>query len=113
MRKQLLRWLACVAGFYAASALLPSVRIGGAGTLVLAGTVLWLAGLFIRPILLLLGLPFNILTMGLFTLVVNAWMVDLADAIVPGLTVPGFWQAVLAGLCVSAARIILGVVIQE
>lgn len=57
--------------------------------------VLALINTFIRPVLLLLTLPINIVTLGLFTLVINALLVMLAAAIVPGFQIASFWTALL------------------
>lgn len=64
----------------------------------------------IRPILILLTLPLNILTLGLFTLVINALLIMLAAAIVPGFTVQGFWWALLFGLVLAVINYVLGAI---
>ena len=56
---------------------------------------------------MLLALPVNLLTLGLFVLVINTWMVVLADRLIPGMAVPGFWNAFLTALIVSGAGWVL------
>lgn len=72
--------------------LLPSVDVTPLAAVVLV-VVLAILNLFIKPVIVLLTLPLNILTLGLFTLVINALLILLADAIVPGFSVSGFWPA--------------------
>lgn len=60
--------------------------------------ILGIVNLLIRPFILILTLSINLLTLGLFTLVINALMVELAAVIVPGFQIFGFWHAVLFAL---------------
>jgi putative membrane protein len=66
----------------------------------MAGVVLGVVNLLIRPVLLLLTIPINILTLGLFTLVINTLMVMLTDTLVESLDIPGFGVAFLIALMV-------------
>ena len=77
-----------------------------------AGLVLGLANALIRPLLLLLTLPLNLLTLGLFTLVVNAlvlWLVAWASA----LEVQGFWGALWGAILLSIVSFALNLLIKE
>lgn len=107
--KLLIKWLICVAAMLLMAQLFPNSFIvtGGALAPVAAGTVLWLLNLFIRPILQLLSLPISILTFGLFSLVVNAAVVALADAILPVLTIESFWLCALLALIITAGNTLL------
>lgn len=89
------------------SYLLPGVHVGGFLSAVIAAVVLSLANLVIRPVLLLLTLPINILTLGLFTFVVNAMIILLVSFIVPGFKVDGFWWALLFSLILSVVGTLL------
>src|SRR3989344_3666006 len=80
-----------------AAYLIPSVTITPVAALI-AAVVLGALNLFIRPILLVLTLPINILTLGLFSLVINAFLVLLASFVVRGFNVPDFWTALLFAL---------------
>lgn len=73
--------------------LLPGVAVSGFVAALTTAVILGLINAFIRPLLILLTLPINILTLGLFTLVINALLILLATAIVPGFKVDGFWWA--------------------
>jgi putative membrane protein len=81
--------------------LLPGVSVAGFVTAVVVAIVLALVNTFLRPVLLLLTLPVNVLTLGLFTFVVNAILILLVAAIVPGFRVENFWWAILFSLVLA------------
>ena len=81
--------------------LLPGVQLRGFGSALIAALVLGLLNTLIRPILLVLTLPINVLTLGLFTLVINGFMFWLAARLVDSFQVAGFWWAVLGALVYS------------
>ena len=89
--------LSSIAVFVTAN-ILPGIKIEGFGTAVIVAIVLGVINAFIRPILLILTLPINILTLGLFTFVIIGGLVLLVSAIVPGFQVNGFWWAVAFGI---------------
>jgi putative membrane protein len=82
-------------------------------TLLLAGLVLAVVDTFIRPILLILTLPLNVLTVGLFTLVVNAIVLLIVQALVPGIGGLGFWGAVWVGLLLAIVAWVLNTVVRN
>ena len=69
--------------------------------------LLALVNAYLRPLILLLTLPFNILSLGLFTFVVNATMLKVVSWLLPGFHVTGFWTAVGAALVISFVSFIL------
>lgn len=71
-----------------------------------AGIVLSAVNVLLKPLVVLLSLPAILLTLGLFTLIVNGLMIYLAGLIVPNLYI-GFWAAVLAGIIVSLINYVL------
>lgn len=81
--------------------LLPGVQLRGFGAALVVALVLGLLNTLIRPILLVLTLPINVLTLGLFTLVINGLMFWLAARLVGGFEVAGFWWAVVGALAYS------------
>ena len=81
--------------------LLPGVEVAGYGSAILVALVIALLQLIVKPILVILTLPITILTLGLFLLVINALLVLLADAIVPGFEVTNFWWAILFSILLS------------
>lgn len=80
------------------SYIVPGVQVNGFFTAFITAFVIGLINAVIRPILLVLSLPINILTLGLFTLVINALMFWLASALVPGFQVAGFGAALIGAL---------------
>lgn len=90
--KLLLEWLVAAVAVGIAAYIVPGASVTIVGALILA-VVLAALNLFIRPIIVVLTLPLNILTLGLFTLVINALLAWLASAVVPGFSLTGFWSA--------------------
>jgi putative membrane protein len=99
-------WIISTVAIGVAAYLLPGAEVTLVGALVLA-LVLGLINMVIRPIILLLTLPLTIVTLGLFSLVVNALLIMLADFIVPDFSVNGFWTALLFSLIVSVVNALL------
>ncbi len=93
-------WFTSAIAILVAAYIVPGVMVTPVGALV-AAVVLGAVNLFIRPILLILTLPITILTLGLFSLVINALMAMLAAYLVPGLIIVGFWPAFFFALVLS------------
>lgn len=93
-------WVLSAVAIGIASYLIRGVTVTLLGALVLA-VVLGVIQTFIRPVISLLTLPITILTLGLFSLVVNALLILLAALIVPGFSVDGFWSALLFAIVLS------------
>jgi putative membrane protein len=81
--------------------LVRGVQIAGWGPAFLGAIVLGLVNAFVRPVMVLLTLPFTVMTFGLFLLVVNALMLWLVAALVPGIRVQGFGPALLGSLLLT------------
>lgn len=107
MRKLFVKIIANVAAFYCAVQIFPAIHMATPETGIWAGLILAAANLLIRPILFLLTLPFNFITLGLFTLIVNTWMVMLTDVFLGSLRIPGFWVAFTTALIVSVFNFIV------
>ncbi|MCK9351683.1 MAG: phage holin family protein [Candidatus Paceibacterota bacterium] len=89
-----------------AAYLIPGVMVSGWFTAFVVAVVLGLLNLFVKPVLLALTLPLNIMTLGLFTLVINTILVLIAGAIVPGFVPGSFLIALLFGLVISLINIL-------
>lgn len=98
--KLFLHWVIGAIAIGVAAYLLPGVQVTVAGALILA-VVLGAFNLLVRPLIFILTLPINILTLGLFSLVINALLVMLASVIVPGFVISGFWSAFLFAIVLS------------
>ena len=79
---------------YVTAQILPGVKLEGASTAVVVAVVLGLVNAFIRPLLLIITIPINILTLGLFTLIIMGFCAWLVSQIVPGFEFASFWWAV-------------------
>lgn len=84
-----------------ASAIVPGIRVDGAGTLILAAVVLGLVNAVVRPLAVLVTLPITVLTLGLFLWVVNAAMLGLTAWLLPDFHIAGFGSALLGALVVG------------
>ena len=87
--------------FWCADALLDGLSFSGPFSLFLAAIVFGVVNALVRPVLLLLSLPFTIVTLGFFVLVVNAAMLGLTSALIPGMKIDGFGAAFWGALIVS------------
>lgn len=90
-----------ILALWVAASVVPGMEINRMGTFILAGILLGVVNALIRPILLLLTLPFTILTLGLFVLIINAAMLWLVSAFLAGFTLTGFSAAFWGALVVS------------
>lgn len=101
--KLFFHWLVGALAIGIAAYLVPGVAVTLKGALI-AAVVLGAFNIFIRPVLLILALPITILTLGLFSLLINALLVMLVAVIVPGFAVAGFWSAFLFAIVLSVVN---------
>ncbi|HNR13791.1 MAG TPA: phage holin family protein [Thermodesulfobacteriota bacterium] len=101
MKGILLRWLILTIAIMAAGYLIEGIRVSGFWSAVITAGFLGILNAFFRPILIILTLPLNILTLGLFTFVINALMLKMASGILASVEVEGFWSAVLGSVVIS------------
>ncbi len=90
--KIFLHWIISAIAIGVAAYIVPGVTLTLGGALV-GAVVLGALNMLIKPIIIVLTLPINIVTLGLFTLIINAFLVWLASLIVPGFGVATFWTA--------------------
>lgn len=101
IRTFILRWLVNFLGLWAAASVLSGVNYeGDLQVVVIAALIFSVINACIRPLVVLLALPAIVLTLGLFTLVVNAFMLYLVTLLYDSFQVSSFWQALLAVLIV-------------
>ena len=117
MIRWVLDWIILTFSITVASYFLPFIYISP-GTVwdkfkiaFLAGLLLGLFNLFIKPIIKILSLPINILTLGLFNIVINAGMLWIVDLILSGLEVEGFWGYVWSSLIISIISIVVSKIV--
>jgi putative membrane protein len=100
-RSWVIRWLINTIALLVTAAILPGVEVRNVFTALLAAAAMGVVNAFVRPIFLILTLPLNLLTLGLFTFVLNGLMLLLAALFVPGFTVSGLMSAIGGALILS------------
>jgi len=118
MTRFIIRWAINAVALYVAVLIVPGIVLRGAWT-----DVLWLALIFgllnalLRPLLKFLTCPLIILTLGLFTILINTGMLLLTSKVGQvlgfGLNVDGFWPAVLGSLVISLVSVIMSVILRD
>ncbi len=103
----IIRWVLNALVLYGISFIVPGIYFQNFYAAIILVVVLGIINAIIKPIILLLTLPINFLTLGLFTLVINGLMFWLASTVVKGFSVAGFWPAFEAALILSIVSILL------
>lgn len=93
--------------FYVTAYLVPGFTITGWQSLIIISIVWGILNLLLKPILVLLTLPINLMTLGLFTFVINALILMLMSRIIPDLTISSFGVALLASVVLSLVSLFL------
>ena len=109
----LVRWLILTAAIMVASYLIQGIEVNGFFSAFFAAAILGVLNVFFRPILLILTLPINILTLGFFTFIINAVLLKMASGVISGFVVHGFWSAVFGGLIISVVSWLLNSFIND
>ncbi len=103
----LLRWLILTVAIMTAAYLFAGIQVSGFGSALFAALILGILNAFFRPILFILTLPINILTLGLFTFVINALLLMMTSGVIGGLVVDGFGSALFGSLIISVVSWLL------
>jgi putative membrane protein len=107
MNGLLIRWLTLTLAILLAAYLIDGIYVSGFFAAFFAAAMLGILNAFFRPIALILTLPINLLTLGLFTFVINAAMLKMASGVIGGFVVQGFWPAVFGSLVISLVSFLL------
>jgi putative membrane protein len=107
MMTVLLRWLITAVALYLTALIVPGVRVAGFAGAVVAALALGVANIVLRPIVLLLTLPLNILTLGLFTFVINALMLYVVARVTHQIVLQSALAALAGALVLSAVGFVL------
>lgn len=97
----MIRWLVLTLAILCAAYLLDGIHVKGVFSALLGAAALGILNAFLRPLLVLLTLPVNVLSLGLFTVIINAFLLKTASVVMPGFQVEGFWSAILGALIIS------------
>ena len=100
MRHFVFRWFITAFAVFVAANIM-GFGYTGIGCLLGASLLLGIINAFVRPILLFLSIPFILVTLGFFILIVNALMLKLVSEIVPCFQVHGFWRAIFGAIIIS------------
>jgi len=113
MKQLVIRWIINSTALLVVAHLVSGVALDNWVTVFVAALVLGLLNAFLRPVLIFLTLPVTILSLGLFTLVINAFLFYLASHLVRGFHVAGFGQAFVAALVFSIVSFLLNLFIRS
>jgi putative membrane protein len=113
MKGIIIRWLLLTAAIMFASYVLDGIHVKGFFTALFAAAILGILNAFFRPILIILTLPINILSLGLFTFIINAVLLKMASGVISGFEVYGFWSAVFGSLLISLISWVLSSFIND
>ncbi len=97
-------WLINALAIMLMAYIVPGIHVAGISSALIVALVLGLLNAVLRPILILLTLPVTILTLGLFTFVINGLILLFVSSIVKGFVVDGFWTAVLGSIVLTLLR---------
>ena len=95
------RWIILTVAILVTSYLMEGIHVSGFFSAFFAAAILGILNAFFRPILLVLTLPINILSLGLFTFVLNAVLLMMVSGVIPGFDVDGFWSGLFGSLLIS------------
>jgi putative membrane protein len=109
----LLTWVFSSLSLLGGAYLLPGVSVESFGVAMLVALLLGLVSVTLKPILKILTLPINILTLGLFGLVVNGLLILLVDSLVAGFSVEGLLSAILLSLITSLLMAVFGGLVKD
>jgi putative membrane protein len=103
----LIKWIISAGLLYLMTRIFSGFVIDGVVTALIAAAVLGLVNAVVKPLMHLISLPITIITLGLFSLVINALSLMLAAWLVPGFSISGFWTAFFAAILLSLLNAIL------
>jgi len=109
----ILRVLVAALGLCLGTGCVEGVNVLSATALMLAALLLGVVNAIVKPIVVILTLPFTLVTLGLFLLVINAAMLGLVAAFLPGMGISGFWPAFWAAIIVSVVSWIGAVIFKK
>lgn len=112
----IIRWLVSSLGLWIASALLGSERLSVGNrlsTVIVAGLVLAIINMFLKPILIILSLPALIFSLGLFMIVVNGLLVLIASKLYSPLHVKSFGVAIVAGMVIGLVNYLVTTILED
>ncbi len=108
MGSYIIKWVVTSLAFGVTAYLLPGIKTDSVLTILIAALVFGLVNAFIKPFVLLITLPINVMSLGLFTLIINGFMIWITSKIVTDFHVESFWWGVLGAIFISMITGLLG-----
>jgi putative membrane protein len=111
----LARWLVCSLGLWiAANILSNSISYNSElGVIIIAGLILAVINVVLKPILIIFSLPAIVFTLGLFMLVINGLTVFIVSKLYTPLHITNFWAAIFAGLVIGLVNFLVSTILKE
>jgi putative membrane protein len=110
----LIRWFVCSLGLWIAAGFLSaSISYDSARVIIIAGLVLAIVNIVIKPLLIILSLPAILLSLGLFMIIINGLTVYLASRLYSPLEITSFWAAVFAGMVIGLVNYLVSAILEE
>lgn len=100
----LINWIINAMVIFSIAHIMPGVHVADFTTSLVVALILGIINAFLKPVLIILTLPINILTLGLFTFVLNALLIIFVSKLVPGFIIDGFLWAFIFGIVLSIAN---------
>ncbi len=113
MKGLFFRWFVLTAAIMFASYVVEGIHVTGFFSAFFTAAILCILNAFFRPILIVLTLPINIMTLGLFTFIINAMMLKMASGLIPGFEIYGFWPALFGSLVISIVSWVLNSLVNK
>ncbi|MFV0338269.1 MAG: phage holin family protein [Chthoniobacterales bacterium] len=110
----IIRWLITTVAVFIAAQIIPGISYGDSWTTLLAASLLLgIINALVRPILLILSIPFILVTMGFFILIINALLLWFVSALLPSFHVDGFWTAFFGAIVVSIVSWLMSIFFRD
>jgi putative membrane protein len=113
MKAFLLKWFITAVSIFIVANIFGIIYIENLRALVLAALILGILNAILRPVLIILTLPINIFTLGLFTLVINGFLLYVVSGLVSGFEIASFWRAFLAAFLISIINALINFLIHR
>lgn len=113
MQGLILRWFLSGLSLILTATILTGIEVHSFGAALIAALVLGVVNAIVRPLFIFFTLPLNILTLGLFTLVINAFMLMLTSSVVSGFDITGFGAAFIGSLLLSVISTLLNGLVRD
>ena len=108
----LLKWVVSALAFLTLPHIVPGISVKGFGTALVLALLWGVIGITVKPILVILTLPINLLTFGIFTFVINGVLLFMLGGFIKGFEVQTLWAAILGALVLSAIHMLAHAIIK-